>query len=351
LYVQDGNWPKGREQLLSVAAPPEQKPEQLFIVARGLLRHGDTAEAPALLARLQKADPGGPAPVEIEARLLHAQDKSKEAADLVVKFLQGKDPETLIKGANLLEELGQLAAAEAVCRQYVVESKRPESSLVLARFLVRRSRIQEALDLCERAWQECEADTVAAVCAAFPIGKMTEEQRQRVSKWLEAAIQKSPQSPSLPFHLALVWDLQGRSGDAEILYRAAIQRGLFKAASWNNLAMLLALQKGRGAEALSLVNSAIELAGPRFDLLDTRGVVYLALEQPRSAVKDLEQAIAMAPIAPVYFHLCQAYLAADDRPAAVEAYQKAIAAGLDASSLHPLEREAYKKLGAELAPK
>ena len=86
-------------------------------MARGLLRHGDTAEALALLARLKKADPGGPASVEIEARLLHAQDKSKEAADLVEKFVQGKDPQTMIRGANLLEELGQLAAAEALCRQ------------------------------------------------------------------------------------------------------------------------------------------------------------------------------------------------------------------------------------------
>ena len=50
----------------------------------------------------------------------------------------------------------------------------------------------------------------------------------------------------------------------------------------------------------------------------------------------------MAPIAPVYFHLCQAHLAAGDRPSAVQAYQKAIAAGLDASSLHPLERKSYK---------
>ena len=81
---------------------------------------------------------------------------------------------------------------------------------------------------------------------------------------------KNPESPSLPFHLAYVRDLQGRFGEAETLYRLAIRRGRFKATSLNNLAMLLALQKGRGAEALPLINSAIEVAGPRFDLLDTR---------------------------------------------------------------------------------
>ena len=107
----------------------------------------------------------------------------------------------MILGANLLEELGQLAAAEAVCRQYVAQSKEPESGLVLAQFLVRRNRFPEALDLCERAWQQCKAETVAAFCAALPLGKLTEEQRQRVSKWLEAASKRTPS----PRHSCSIW--------------------------------------------------------------------------------------------------------------------------------------------------
>lgn len=349
LYRQDGDWPKARAQLLSVAEPVEQKPEYLFLVARALLRREDTAEVPALLARLQKAEPGGAKAVEIEARLLHAQDKNNEAADLIEKFVRGKEPRTLITGANLLEELGRLEAAEAMVRRYGAESKEPEGILALALFLVRRERFPEALDVCDRAWQKCDAETVAAVCVAFPMGKLTDAQRERLGKWLEDAFQKNPDSPSLPFRLAYVRDLQGRARDAENLYRLSIQQGRFKAGSLNNLAMLLALQKGRAGEARPLIDSAIELAGPQFGLLDTRGVVQLGLGQPSAAVRDLEQAVALAPVAPVYFHLCQAHLAAGDRPAAVAAYQKAVAAGLDAGMLHPLERETYEKMRVELA--
>ena len=163
--------------------------------------------------------------MEIQARLLQAQDKGKEAAELIQKYVEGKDAEFLNRGAVLLEELGQTAAAEAMYRRYVSQSKQPDSELVLAQFLARRDQTKEALELCERAWQQGKPDTVARTCVVlFATAKLSDEQRQSISRWLEEALQKDPQSPSLPFRLAVVREYQGQYPQAEALYRQAIAR-------------------------------------------------------------------------------------------------------------------------------
>jgi len=67
------------------------------------------------------------------------------------------------------------------------------------------------------------------------------------------------------------------------------------------------------------------------------------------ALKDLEAATAVGrPIPEMYLHLAQARLIAKDRTGADAALRKAQDSGLDAGSLHPLERKAYDRLLAEL---
>ena len=86
-------------------------------------------------------------------------------------------------------------------------------------------------------------------------------------------------------------------------------------------------------------------------LLDTRRVVYLTLGQDREAIKDLEQAVAIAPTAVEYFHLSQAYHAGKDEQAASKAYHNSLVGGLTESTVHPLEQKAYKMLPIALAGK
>ena len=69
------------------------------------------------------------------------------------------------------------------------------------------------------------------------------------------------------------------------------------------------------------------------------------------AVSDLEAAIADDPIAPMYFHLAQAFLMANRRDDAQVAFQDAQRLGLKPNSLDPLERPDYSQVLAELAPK
>jgi tetratricopeptide (TPR) repeat protein len=102
-------------------------------------------------------------------------------------------------------------------------------------------------------------------------------------------------------------------------------------------------------DALAYVERAIALKGPLFDCLDTRGVIYLLLEQPEKAVNDLETAVKAAPSPARLFHLAQAYMQNKEQEKAKKALQNAKTNGLP-SGLHALEMPAYKKLLDDLEP-
>src|SRR5262249_11823664 len=122
------------------------------------------------------------------------------------------------------------------------------------------------------------------------------------------------------------------------------------AVALNNLALLLALGGG-GAEALPLINRALDVAGPAPELLDTRAVVYLSMGRHDRAIEDLEEAVAESPLAPAYYHLAQAYHRAGKADEAGDRFRKAIAAGLRPEVLHPLERPLFDPWRGKLGPR
>ncbi|MFO0951188.1 MAG: hypothetical protein U0835_08555 [Isosphaeraceae bacterium] len=176
------------------------------------------------------------------------------------------------------------------------------------------------------------------VLSAVPVDT---SRRQQVLTRLEDARRARPTSGELALRLGMLHEAEGRFDDAEAQYRDAIVRAERPSVALNNLAWLLAFRPGRADEALRMVDRAVELSGPLPDLLDTRGVVELALKQPGKAATDLRLAVASSPGAVRFYHLSQAYLAAGDRRNAREAFDRAVAAGLGESALHPLERGAF----------
>jgi Tfp pilus assembly protein PilF len=105
----------------------------------------------------------------------------------------------------------------------------------------------------------------------------------------------------------------------------------------NNLAWLLAHRGAKGEEALALINQALLAYGPRGDLLDTRALVFLSMQQCERARADLEAAIRDTPTATRYFHLGRVLRLANDPAGASSALLKAKSLGLKRSQLHPAE--------------
>ncbi len=347
LLEAQGNAEGADRQLTSLLAAYPDNRLYLAHQARRKLQSKDSAGAQRILDRLEKLDPQSWEAVEIRARM------QKDPAGLLEQFVarDSSDPDRAGRAAVLLEELGQLPAAEKMYRTFAAQSKAPESVLALARFLGRQQRVAEGLDLCERAWQNCRPEAVAAASVALArAGQADARHAARVERWLEAAIQKSPDNGVL-LALADCRDLQGRYDEAEKLYRQVLARDRDNVAALNNLAWLLARRPDQASEALDLINRAIDLFGPEASLLDTRGVVGLAAGQNKQALDDLRQALAQRS-APAYsFHFAQVHLQNQEPEAAREAFHQAQAAGLTADKVHPLERAAFRELLAEVGAK
>jgi tetratricopeptide (TPR) repeat protein len=240
-------------------------------------------------------------------------------------------------------------AAEERYRQLL--ERRPERILDFAAFLTRQGHPADALDLCEKAWQTRPPVDVAAASVAVlrAMPAPSEQQQQRVERWLTAALGKKPAgTPALLVCLADLRDLQSRYADAETLYRQAIDADPNNVIALNNLAYLLVLRKEENAEALALLNRAIRVAGPAPELIDTRALIQLKQGETRQAIKDLEEALTEAPSASLCYHLAQAHEVAKDHAAAREALTKAKSLGLRPEQLHMLERSGYQQLHAEL---
>src|SRR5262249_41903499 len=96
--------------------------------------------------------------------------------------------------------------------------------------------------------------------------------------------------------------------EAVALYRRIVQIYPRSVPALNNLAMILAERPADRAEALRLIDDAINIAGKDPGLLDTKGAILVYAGRSREAVPFLESAIREAEADPRHhFHLALAY--------------------------------------------
>jgi tetratricopeptide (TPR) repeat protein len=329
LYEGEGSWAKARAMLQPLVLPQTHTPQYLAQYAHGLLRQGkpgDVEEAGRWIDRLaelekqREVEPNTFGSVELKARWLEADGKGD--------------------------------AALALLRGHVRRPKaRAEEVLLVLASLLRQKRFDDAFALSEEAWREkkCPPEAAGGVSVALLRGmKPTDAQARQVEDWLKAAIAEKPGNVALRMHLADMYDLRGRYAESEKAYREVLKQEPNNVVALNNLAWLLAQRSGDAAEAERLINAAVNGLGRRADLLDTRGLVHLALGRPEQAVADLKEATADAPTPTRLFHLARAHQQARDRDSAVKALREAQKQGLKPDALHPVEQEACRKLLAEL---
>jgi tetratricopeptide (TPR) repeat protein len=350
LYETTGDWAKAQKVMHALLSLPDGvTPRHLAYFARTLLRHEQPKEAEVWLRKLEKQQADPLVVTEIQARLAKAQGNSKEAVRLLERLAADKNVNQA-RIAILLEELQETAAAERMHRSYVeaTVSEHPENALILAGFLGRQHKIGEALDWCERAWKSAPLAASQVCLIALSQPGAGPAHYQRVERCLEAEAAKNNAPSSFSAALAHVKNLQGRYDEAESIYRKAIDKNPRDSMALNNLAYLLALRHMKLDEAMQRVQQTFELIGPRPTVLDTRAVVQLSKGASEKAINDLNLAIAEQPTATAYFHLAQAYYQTRDRSAARGALEKAKARGLQAATLHPLEKTLYEELTRQL---
>jgi len=239
--------------------------------------------------------------------------------------------------------------AEALYRRLM--EKKPTSGVVLAAFLARMDRVDEALALVEQAWEESRPEILAATLVVLlQETNATPSELERTEALLRKALEKYDRPTGLLMTQADLRTFQGRCDEAEALYREILTKGK-NAEAMNNLALLLAVQGKQLEEARRLIEEAIELAGPTVNLLDSRALVWMALGKPEKAIEDLNEIATEGIPVSVLFHLAQALQQADRNKEAQRLLAKVEELGLKPELLHPLERPAYARLKAVLALK
>jgi tetratricopeptide (TPR) repeat protein len=330
LYEMNGSWEKARASIRTLATSSNRNPLAVSYYIHCLLHDHELDDAERFLDQLDhqeqaqkrtglppRTGSGAFTSVELRAQLLEARGEGRKAL-------------------TLLE--GQAREANAD----------PEIIIAWISALARQQRWADALELADRASDRLPAETVGGMSVALLRSfRSNEEIRSRIDRRLRAAIQANPKSANLALQLADLLQIADRFEEAEALYRQVLTEQGRNFVALNNLSWLLALKPGKTKEALELINLAIDVAGPQPQLLDTRAVVYLAMDRSEPAITDLEQALADSPSAFRYFHLARAHRLAQRPEAAAQAFRKATEAGLELELLHPTERVAFREMSRD----
>jgi tetratricopeptide (TPR) repeat protein len=346
LYVSAGNRNKALQHLVNIVRVERPQPEHVAYHIEFLLKGGHHGAAQGWLPKLDELKPDPFLAMSMHAKCAHENQSADAAVGIVLDFVK-RHPASSSSAALLLEELGRPIDAESLYR--TMSRTGPAGALRLVKFLGRVQRIDEALSLCEPMWNAVPAEAVADACLSLLRSPGAKEPHfQKVADRLMAALEKNPSSPLLnAFHAELLFHSK-RYAESIAAYRRVLELDPNNAVAANLLAWMLALTEGKGTEALAFVQRAIDLVGPRPELLDTRAIVYLTLNQPENALKDMQDVVRISPSPSAYFHLALAYHKAKDHPRTKESFSKASELGLSPENLHPLEVRAYDDLVAAL---
>ena len=354
LLERVGRWNDCRDELVAIVAAPNTPAPYVAELVEKLIDHGELSSAKTWLARLQKTTAGTAITTALEAKLAFAQNDRKLAADTARKLMpggivSGNQPEQLAALAKLMEDLAFPKAADKVFAQYAEVA--PEGVLARAEFLGRQKRGDEALDMLEKSWDALPLEKLLS--SAVEVIRSQDDPTaaiERVVPWLVKARRIDPGSVVAPVLEAELLTLQGRPNEAERMYRdllarqdlAAVQTAIVS----NNLACHLA-KPATADEAQRLIDNAIAEVGPLPDLLDTRGLVWMALGKKSEAIADLQEA-ALQPSDVKFMHLAWAQLENGDKAAARQSLETARKRGLKMPRLAPDDRARLAQLESAL---
>lgn len=302
----------------------------------------------------------GPARIELIARIdVHNGNietgisKLREYSEATIESEEQQHRKLQVAG--WLSEMATSASSDSDTRDRLIEeadsllqpmtSSSAEAGMQRASLLSQGNRLAEALEQLEQIEPPLpEIQKVALGVQCIQFVDHADPAVYRVDKWADAILVSSPTNLQiLHFKEALCRRL-GQYDRAIELNRQILKNAPRQVAALNNLAWLLATQEDNHAEALRMVNLAIDQSGPLFFLLDTRGLVYLEAGNARKAIADFETSWMQRKLPSTMFHYSRALAQSGDDTAAEEKLHLSIKKGLRASMLEVAELPALQEL-------
>ncbi len=354
MYELNGDLTRAYEAWQALVAVQSSNREYLARYISVLLKRHAMSDAKVWLERLQSVAPDWQPTLELQAEFSLQGERQADVAALFQNFIQQAEGEDArarrqVEAGEATERLANtllrqkddsrnalLKFSEQCFRDYASSS--PGKTQVLAGFLLRTGRADEALDLFDESWNEAPPDLVSSVLTAsllqsHPTPEMLTRAVAAISRHQTTA---SP--ASLLNDLAALSEGQQNFDLAETHYRKALEREPDNIAALNNLAFLLALQNRNLSEAGQLLDKALNIAGPLPALLDTRAQIALSAGDLDAAQEDREFVANASPTPASWFRLAIVYHQQKQDRKMREAALKAKEGGLQPKDLHFLER-------------
>ena len=382
LYRAIGDWPKAREQMRMVLTNYTNSVEAREAFTRMLVERGDFKDAEKQYRKLNELAPNASETIELSVRILSGRGNKKRAAENLqrlipkrhAKDLTRKDFQLIAGIADLQIIIGDHEGADRTLRFLVglgtnldkEAEKAGESNpnvpklgslatIMYIRYMGTYGDIDTAINALQSLWAKQKSPRLIDIGISMVRSRretIGDSKDEVIDRMLKSALLENPDSITLLLQEATFRELQKKYGPAEKVYRRLLSRseleGRARGQVLNNLAFLLALQGKQLDDAKSFVDKAVYLYGPTADMLDTRGVVKLALKDTKGAVEDLELAITDRPTAAKYFHLTRAYLAAGDNRRAIATWSEAVKKKIGPDSLSILELDELNRVESEM---
>jgi Tfp pilus assembly protein PilF len=355
-YERIGEWSKAKSLMLNVLAGRDPDPLYFLGYAEMLLRNNELADVDSWLDRYDRVGANYMSrPIRVKLRVRQGRDK--EAVALIRSWLgplpwRAGQLDQVQVAARLLHQLRQYAEAEKIWRGYM--QTEPSGVIMLATTVGMYRPLDDAIQLLEASLKFHTPRDVLVVGMEILRARKADAKDQHfaaLGRWYQAAAKASPNDPQLEMLIGDIYEIRGRLDKAEEQYRKVLARTdldpMTRAHIGNNLAFILSTQRKNTDEAVELIDKAMEVYGPSSDLLDTRGVVYLAADKPDKALADFREAV-LIPSAMKWVHLAFAQSALKDREAARASLKKAHDLDLKRQDLYDAEWDHYEKLAREL---
>ena len=196
----------------------------------------------------------------------------------------------------------------------------------------------------DQSWDRSQPDLVELPATAIiKNSSTTPQQFARLEKLLLEAKREKP-STKLLLRLGALYEEQRQYDKAIAVLREVLTKEPKNFKVLNNIGVDLVHRDGNLDEALSMVNQALDVAGPMAAILDSRAMVYIKRKEYDRALDDLNAAVTDEGSAEQYFHLAWVLSLMDRKGDASTAFKAAQGKGLDPKLLNVDEIRVYDRL-------
>jgi tetratricopeptide (TPR) repeat protein len=300
-----------------VSSLPKNDPNSVALLLQMQIQLGSVDRSEKWLNKLDEIDSSRMRPLALRAQVAHIRGdvdiESLVEPQANVLSARAKTPEDKYQVYRSLGDLytavKKHAAAERWYRRWEVEDAKQYPVVVAA--LTRQGRLKEAIELCEQKAKTDESVRPALTLATALVEAASiavNVEYQRAEPMLAAALKKFDSDVNLLYTVALLRVVQGKNAESIDLFRKVVKINPRSIPALNNLAMLLAESPPDHAEALKLIDQAIDIAGKDPGLLDTKGAILVYNGRSSEAIPLLESATRDPRADPRHhFHLALAY--------------------------------------------